>query len=77
MDKVARALARAKGQVAAVERMYLTNQPCLSIVQQLAAAKEALNRIGREMLKAEACRMVTKKSEKAKLEKVLKRLFKS
>ena len=77
MDKIAKALARAKGQVAAVERMYLAGKPCLEIVQQLAAAKEALNRIGREMLKNEACQLVTKSSEKRKLEKVLKRLFKS
>lgn len=77
MDKVAQALARAKGQVAAVERMYLAKKPCLAVVQQLAAAKEALNRIGREMLKAEACQLVTKPSEKTKLEQVLKSLFKS
>ena len=77
MDKIAKALARAKGQVAAVERMYLAQKPCLSIVQQLAAAKEALNRIGRELLKAEACQLVTNKKEKTKLEQVLKRLFKS
>ena len=77
MDKIAKALARAKGQVAAVERMYLAKKPCLTIVQQLAAAKEALNRIGREMLKVEACQLVTNKTEKTKLEQVLKRLFKS
>ena len=77
MDKIARSLARAKGQVGAVERMYLEEKPCLNIVQQLAAAKEALNRIGRELLKAEACQLVTKQPEKHKLEQVLKRLFKS
>jgi len=77
MDKIAKALVRAKGQVVAVERMYYDEKPCLAIVQQLAAAKEALNRIGREMLKAEACQLVTNKTEKRKLEQVLKRLFKS
>lgn len=77
MNKVAKALARAKGQVAAVERMYLTKQPCLTVVQQLAAAKEALNRIGREMLKAEACQLVTNEGKKNKLKQVLQRLFKS
>jgi DNA-binding FrmR family transcriptional regulator len=77
MDKIAKALARAKGQVAAVERMYLEQKPCFNVVQQLAAAKEALNRIGREILKAEACQLVTNQNEKRKLEKVLQRLFKS
>lgn len=77
MDKIQKSLARVKGQVAAVERMYLAGKPCLEVVQQLAAAKEALNRIGRELLKAEACQLVTNKKEKAKLEQVLKRLFKS
>ena len=77
MDNIQKALVRAKGQVVAVERMYLEKKPCLSIVQQLAAAKEALNRIGREMLKEEACQLVTKRSEKIKLEQVLKSLFKS
>ncbi len=77
MDKTAKALARVEGQVAAVERMYLAGKPCLEVVQQLAAAKEALNRIGRELLKAEACQLVTKEPQKHKLEQVLKRLFKS
>lgn len=77
MDKISKALSRAKGQVEAVERMYLSGRPCLEIVQQLAAAKEALHRIGREMLKAEACQLVTNKKEKHKLETVLQRLFKS
>ncbi len=77
MDKIAKALARAKGQVAAVERMYRDEKPCLEVVQQLAAAKEALNRIGRELLKAEACQLVTNQKEKTKLDQVLQRLFKS
>lgn len=77
MDKISKALARAKGQVGAVERMYLEQKPCLQVVQQLAAAKEALNRIGRELLKVEACQLVTNEREKRKLEQVLKRLFKS
>ena len=77
MDKVAKSLARARGQVEAVERMYQGGKPCLEVVQQLAAAKEALNRIGRELLKAEACQLVTNQKEKTKLEKVLQRLFKS
>ncbi len=77
MDKTAKALARAKGQVDAVERMYLAGKPCLEVVQQLAAAKEALNRIGREMLKNEACQLVTNPKEKTKLDQVLQRLFKS
>jgi DNA-binding FrmR family transcriptional regulator len=77
MDKISKALARVKGQVGAVERMYLEQKPCLQVVQQLAAAKEALNRIGRELLKVEACHLVTSEREKRKLEQVLKRLFKS
>ncbi len=77
MDKIEKALARVKGQVAAIEKMYLEQRPCLNVVQQLAAAKEALNRIGREILKAEACQLVTSPAEKRKLENVLQRLFKS
>ena len=77
MNKTAKALARARGQVAAVERMYQDGRPCLEVVQQLAAAKEALNRIGREMLKDEACQLVTNRQEKTKLDQVLQRLFKS
>lgn len=77
MDNVEKSLARIEGQIRGIARMYRTEKKCLDIVQQVAAAKEALNRVGRELLRAEACQMVAGRSEKAKLEKVLKRLFKS
>ena len=77
MDKVAKALARAKGQVEAVGRMYAQKKKCLDIVQQVAAARSALGSIGRELLKEEACQCMVDQDEKKKFDKILKQLFKS
>lgn len=77
MDKIQKSLARIEGQVRGVAKMYALKKPCLEIAQQLTAAREAFSRIGREILTAEACQMMTKPAEKHKLEKVLERLFKS
>lgn len=77
MDKIEKALARIEGQVRGIAKMYAGKKPCLEMVQQVAAAKQALGRVGRELLKQEACQCMLKQSEKNKFEKILKQLFKS
>lgn len=76
MDKIETSLKRAEGQVRGVQRMYAEGKPCLKIVQQIAAAREALGRVGREMLKREACKCVADEKEKQKFDRILKQLFK-
>jgi len=77
MDKIQKALARIEGQIRGIRGMYSEKRDCLEIMQQIAAAREALGSVGREMLKAEACQCMLKKSEKSKFEKLLNKLFKN
>jgi len=76
MDKVQKSLKRIEGQVRGVSRLYSEKKSCLSVVQQIVAAKAALERVGRDLLKEEACECMVGKDNK-KLEKILKQLFKS
>lgn len=76
MDKIQKSLARIEGQVRGIAKMYAGKKKCLDIVQQVAAARQALGRVGRELLKQEACQCMLKQSEKNKFDKILKQLFK-
>ena len=76
-DKVEQSLARIEGQVRGISKMYGEGKPCLDVVQQVAAAREAFGRIGRELLKDEATLCMTSEKEKQKFDKILKQLFKS
>ncbi len=77
MDKIQKSLARIEGQVRGINKMYAGKKPCLELVQQAAAARQALGRVGRELLKQEACQCMLKQSEKNKFDKILKQLFKN
>ena len=77
MDKIQKSLARIEGQVRGIAKMYAGKKKCLELVQQAAAARQALGRVGRELLKQEACQCILKQSEKNKFDKILKQLFKN
>ena len=77
MDKIEKALARIEGQVKGINKMYQGKKKCLEMVQQVAAARQALARVGRELLKHEACQCMLKESQKSKFDKILKQLFKN
>ena len=49
---VRRRLNRARGQVDGIERMLEANRPCAEILQQIAAAQEALRAAGRLMVQS-------------------------
>lgn len=49
--EVSRRLKRARGQVDGVERMLENNRPCAEILQQIAAAQQALRAAGRLMVR--------------------------
>ncbi len=50
-DEVRRRLRRARGQVDGVERMLEANRPCREILQQIAAAQEALRSASKIMVR--------------------------
>src|SRR5438128_11917343 len=50
-DEVRRRLKRARGQVDGIERMLSENRPCAEILQQIAAAQEALRATGKLMVR--------------------------
>lgn len=49
--EVRRRLSRARGQVDGIERMLEENRPCAEILQQIAAAQEALRGAGKVMVR--------------------------
>lgn len=55
--EIRRRLKRARGQVDGIERMLEANRPCREILQQIAAAQEALRATGRIMVRnyVESC----------------------
>ncbi len=50
-EEVRRRLSRARGQVDGIERMLEENRPCAEILQQIAAAQEALRAAGKLMVR--------------------------
>ena len=50
-QEVRRRLKRARGQVDGIERMLGENRPCAEILQQIAAAQEALRAAGKVMVR--------------------------
>lgn len=50
-QEVRRRLRRARGQVDGIERMLAENRPCAEILQQIAAAQEALRAAGKLMVR--------------------------
>lgn len=56
-QEVRRRLKRARGQVDGIERMLENNRPCAEILQQIAAAQEALRAAGKLMVRSymESC----------------------
>jgi len=51
-QEVRRRLQRARGQVDGIERMLDENRPCAEILQQIAAAQEALRAAGKLMVRS-------------------------
>lgn len=51
-SEVRRRLKRARGQVDGIERMLEENRPCAEVLQQIAAAQEALRAAGKLMVRS-------------------------
>lgn len=66
---------RVKGQIAGVEKMIEENRACLDTVQQIAAARSALAKVGVELLKNEAY-VCARQPEGKNFEDIIESLFK-
>lgn len=68
-------LNRLEGQVKALKKMYKNERKCLDIIQQITAAKSALNRTANLILEEEACYFI-EQGEKEKVLPIIKNIFK-
>jgi len=68
-------LNRVEGQIGGVRRMCEEGKDCKQILQQIAAAKSALNTVARDLMRAEACACIPSEREKKELDKILKTYF--
>ena len=75
-DKISTHLNRIKGQVEGVSKMYQDGRDCIEIVQQVAAARNALGRVARDLLSGEASRC-SREKRYSDLDTVLKEVFRS
>ena len=74
-DQVSKRLLRIRGQVDGIIKMYDECRECTDVVMQIAAVREALSGVGKEILTSEvvAC---DRDKDRDKLDKLLKKLFK-
>lgn len=67
-------LRRIAGQIQGIERMVKEEKDCLSVIQQIAAARSALAKVATKILAQESCRFEGKKS-KTEFEKIINNLI--
>lgn len=58
-----------------IKKMYVEKRDCLDIVQQVVAARQALARVGQELLAGEAVQCSRSPKKHKELDKILKTLF--
>ena len=73
-DQIEKQLKRIRGQVEGIGRMYEGNRPCVEIARQIAAVRNSLSRVARDLLTSEASRCSKEKSC-YQLDEVLKELL--
>ncbi len=76
MDTVVSALNRIEGQVRGIRKMYQEKRGCDQIAQQIAAIQSALQRVGKELLIAEASQCIQKNEDKQKLTSIIDSVLK-
>ena len=74
-DQTVNQLKRIHGQVAGIIRMYEEQRPCIDITRQIAAVRNSLAKVARDMLTGAASRC-TLDEDNAQLDTVLKELLK-
>lgn len=68
-------LNRIEGQVKGIQKMYEEKRDCVEIVQQVLAVRQALGRVGKDLLTSEALCCSREPSRKEDFDKILKSLF--
>lgn len=74
-DEITNRLKRAEGQAKAIRRMYEEDKDCLQIIQQINAAKSALNKVATILLDEEL-RACYQGEEDDRLQSILENLIK-
>lgn len=73
--KIINQLNRVEGQVKALRKMYQKDRECLEVIQQITAAKAALNRAASLILEKETCQSIREGKEEKVLSNI-KNIFK-
>jgi len=73
--KIIHQLNRLEGQVKSLKKMYKDDRECLEIIQQITAAKSALNRAANLILEEETCHFI-EEGKKEKILPIIKKIFK-
>lgn len=68
-------LNRIEGQIKGIQKMYDEKRDCVEIVQQVLAVRQALGRVGKDLLTTEAVCCSSEPSRKDDFSKILKSLF--
>ncbi|OGV90911.1 hypothetical protein A3A66_03265 [Microgenomates group bacterium RIFCSPLOWO2_01_FULL_46_13] len=74
MDTMVSRLNRIEGQIKGIQKMYADSRDCLDIVQQVIAVRQALGRVGKDLLTSEAVKCARTNRQKT-LDRLLKNLF--
>jgi DNA-binding FrmR family transcriptional regulator len=73
-DHIASSLNRIRGQIDGIAKMYEEKRPCIEIARQLAAARNSISRVARDILTNEAS-VCSKDHNSAQLDSILKELL--
>lgn len=73
-DPIAASLSRIRGQVDGIAKMYEEKRPCIEIARQLAAVRNSISRVSRDILTSEAT-VCSSESNRNQLNLVLKELL--
>ena len=74
-DKIVANLNRVSGQVMGIKKMYEEGRDCLEVVQQVAAARSALARVGKDLLTDEAVKCSRCSTKQKEFDETIKKLF--
>ena len=68
-------LNRIEGQIKGIGKMYDEGRGCLDIVQQVVAVRQALGRVGKDILAGEAVACSKNVNKKEEFDELIKKLF--
>jgi len=75
MNKMKSKLNRIEGQIKGIQKMYDDGRGCLDIVQQVVAVRQALGRVGKDILAGEAVACSKSENKKEEFDELIGKLF--